>query len=234
MSIYYDFHIHTSLSPCADNDMTPNNIVNMALLKGLDVIAITDHNSIGNVAPTMQVGKREGLVVIPGIEVQTAEEVHIICLFPSLEVIEEIADLVYKNLPEIRNREDIFGEQLLLDSYDNVIGKEKKLLVNSSSITINQLYNAVKQMGGAFIPAHINRSSFSILSNLGFIPDNFLIKTIELSQNTPKHIFDKYKKYQIIVNSDAHNLGEISECKYKIEISNNYGNNILKKLCNFL
>jgi len=213
--IYYDFHIHSCLSPCGDNDMTPNNIVNMAALSGLDTIAISDHNTIGNVKAAMEVGKSCGVKVIPGMEVETSEEVHILTLYPSLEAAEVVAKEVYKRLPDIKNKTEIFGEQIYMDCDDNIVGYEDKLLISPADISFDELYDLVKSVGGLFIPAHVDRHSYSVLTNLGFIPEEFDIKFIEVSTATTD--LESYlqarsdlKKYKVLRNSDAHYLENMS------------------------
>ncbi|MBE7015555.1 MAG: PHP domain-containing protein [Ruminococcaceae bacterium] len=223
--IYYDFHIHSCLSPCGDQDMTPNNIVNMAMLSGLDTIAVSDHNSIGNVASCIEVGKACGITVLPGMEVETAEEVHILTLYPSLDAAEEVYKEVYKSLPSIKNRPEIFGQQMYMDSEDNVTGYEEKLLISPTSLSMNRLFDMVKSVGGLFIPAHVDRHSYSVLTNLGFIPDDMDIKNIEVSKNVED--LDAYicsrpelKKYKIFRNSDAHYLADIAEKNSYIDCKN--------------
>lgn len=223
--IYYDFHIHSCLSPCGDKDMTPNNLVNMAMLSGLDTIALSDHNSIGNVSSCIEVGKSCGVTVIPGMEVETAEEVHILTLYPSFDAAEEVYKEVYKNLPNIKNRPEIFGEQIYMDSEDNITGYEEKLLISPTSLSINRLFDMVKSAGGLFIPAHVDRHSYSVLTNLGFIPDDLDIKQIEVS----KYVNDleaylgsrpDLADYFIFRNSDAHYLADIAQKNYFIDIEN--------------
>ncbi len=213
---YYDFHIHSALSPCGDNDMTPNNIVNMAALSGLDAIAISDHNTIGNVLSAMLVGEECGVKVIPGMEVETAEEVHILTLYPDIKAAEYVAEKVYNALPDIKNREDIFGQQLFMNEKDEITGYEEKMLISPTSIQIEDLFSMVKEAGGLFIPAHVDRHSYSILTNLGFIPQELNIKNIEIS----KYVEDlqayldsrpELKKYNIFRDSDAHYLADISQ-----------------------
>jgi len=223
--IYYYFHIHSSLSPCGDQDMNPNNIVNMAMLSGLDTIAVSDHNSIGNVASCIEVGKACGITVLPGMEVETAEEVHILTLYPSLDAAEEVYKEVYKSLPSIKNRPEIFGQQMYMDSEDNVTGYEEKLLISPTSLSMNRLFDMVKSVGGLFIPAHVDRHSYSVLTNLGFIPDDMDIKNIEVSKNVED--LDAYicsrpelKKYKIFRNSDAHYLADIAEKNSYIDCKN--------------
>lgn len=213
---YYDFHIHSALSPCGDADMTPQNIVNMAALIGLDVIAVSDHNTVGNVKAVTEAAKEAGIVVIPAMEVETAEEVHILTLFPDYASAAYVSDEVYRHLPDILNRPDIFGEQWLMDARDNIIGKEEKLLISSTSLTVNTLYELMAEVGGLFVPAHVDRHSYSILTNLGFMPADIPVRWIEIS----KQVTDlsaylgnrpELRAYQVLRNSDAHYLGDIAE-----------------------
>ena len=213
--IYYDFHIHSCLSPCGDMDMTPNNIVNMAALSGLNAIAVSDHNTVGNVKACMEVAKEVGITVIPGMEVETEEEVHILTLYPSLEAAQEVAKEVYKRLPSIKNRPEIFGDQAFMDKDDNITGYEEKLLISSAGMSMNYLFDVVKTAGGIYIPAHVDRHSYSVLTNLGFIPDDIDIKNIEISRMTEDvesylAARDELKKYRIFRNSDAHYLQDIA------------------------
>ncbi len=222
MEFAVDFHIHTALSPCGDDDMTPNNIVNMALLKGLDIIAVTDHNSCENLPAVMEVAKENGLMVIPGMEVQTKEEVHIICLFRKLESAQKFGEIVYNSLPNIKNKEEVFGRQLIIDSSDNVTGKVEKLLLASTTLSVNDVFVLVRGLGGICIPAHVDRAGFSIITNLGFIPPALKVKTIEISKkNQPEKLMDKWgflKKYKYIISSDAHYLWDINEREFFIDL----------------
>ncbi len=213
--IYYDFHIHSCLSPCGDMDMTPNNIVNMAVLSELDAIAVCDHNSARNVRAVMEVAKLLGITVIPGMEVETAEEVHILTLFPTIEACEYAESEIYKALPEIKNRPEIFGHQTIMDCEDNIIGYEEKLLITPTSLSINRLYDLIKSSGGQFIPAHLDRHSYSILTNLGFMPDDLDISHIEISKGVEDlglylNNRPELKNYKILRNSDAHYLENIA------------------------
>ena len=222
MKFAVDLHIHTALSPCGDDDMTPNNIVNMALLKGLDLIAITDHNSCANVEAVMEAGRNKGLMVIPGLEVQSKDEVHLICLFKKLEKALEFGELIYNSLGNVPNNEELFGKQLILDVSDNVTGKLEKLLLSSSSYSINEIFELVMTYDGICIPAHIDRSSYSIISNLGFIPPGLKLNAVEISKNSSvETVLEKMpyiKNYKHIISSDAHYLWNISERAYFIEM----------------
>lgn len=222
--IYYDFHIHSALSPCGDKDMTPNNIVNMAAISGLDAIAVSDHNCVGNVRAAMAVAKERGLAVIPGMEVETAEEVHILTLYPSIEAAEYAAEEVYKHLPPIKNRPEIFGEQLKMNEEDEVVGIEERLLISPTSLSIEGLFDLVKTAKGLFIPAHVDRHSYSVLTNLGFIPDNLDIKNIEMSKKLT--CVEDYlnqrpdlRGYKIFRNSDAHYLENIAQRDEALDIN---------------
>lgn len=214
--IKYDFHLHSALSPCGDMDMTPNNMVNMAKLIGLDAIAVTDHNSIGNARSAMKVGESVGLKVVPGMEVETNEEVHILTLYPDIRAAEYVAEIVYSRLPDIPNNPEIFGAQAFMDEEDNVIGYEDKTLISSADISINELFGYVEEAGGIFIPAHVDRHSYSVLTNLGFVPDDIDIKYIEVSRritDVAAYLESRkdLKRYGILRNSDAHYLEDIGE-----------------------
>lgn len=222
--IYYDFHIHSCLSPCGDCDMTPNNIVNMAALLGLNAIAVSDHNAVGNVRACMEVAKEVGITVIPGMEVETEEEVHILTLYPTIEAAEAAAMEVQKKLPPIKNRPEIFGQQVFMDKDDNITGYEEKLLISPCAMSMNYLFDVVKSVGGIYIPAHVDRHSYSVLTNLGFIPDDIDIKNIEISRMTEDvEAFlaarEELKIYNIYRNSDAHYLQDMREAEAFLNIS---------------
>ena len=214
--IYYDFHIHSALSPCGDNDMTPNNIVGMAKVTGLDAIAVTDHNTVSNVRAAMKVGEEMQIKVLPGMEVETEEEVHILTLYPTVEAAEYAAAEVYKKLPDIKNKPEIFGEQQIIDEEDNVTGYEEKLLLSAAALSLDSLFDLVKTAGGLFIPAHVDRHSYSVLTNLGFMPDYLDIRYIEVSKRVEDvksytESRSELKKYNVLRDSDAHYLQDISQ-----------------------
>ncbi|MHC1720599.1 MAG: PHP domain-containing protein [Clostridiaceae bacterium] len=234
MDIYTDFHIHTALSPCGDEDMTPNNIVSMALIKGLDAIAITDHNSVENVLPCMEVGKEKGLLVIPGMELQTREEVHVVCLFPDFDAAMAFQEYVYSKLPPLKNSVSLFGEQLIFDRNDEVIRHTSRLLLTSADMTINDAYFKVNELNGAFIPAHIDRDAYGIISALGFIPQDLPIHTLEYrSKEGLNRLISSglvSKNFNFIQSSDAHYLQDISERQNVITVDELKTINIINKL----
>ena len=221
MKYYYDLHLHTALSPCGDNDMTPNNLVNMALLKGLDIIAVTDHNSAENAGAVVELGKKRQIIVVPGMEIETAEEIHIVALFGELESLMEVQGEVYERMSGIRNREEIFGEQRILDTSDEIVGKVEALLITALTLTIEEVFDMVNRAGGICIPAHIDRSSHSVLSNLGMMPEDLPVKNIEISKNCDRSTFLEehpgLSAYGALRSSDAHYLWDISERENYIE-----------------
>lgn len=234
MKVYYDLHIHTALSPCGNDDMTPNNIVNMAKIKELDVIAITDHNSCENTEACIYVGNKIGITVIPGMELQTKEDIHVVCLFKDLNRGLEFQDYVYKKLPRIKNKEDIFGTQLVLDSNDEIKKINSRFLLASADISFDEASYIVKYLSGAFIPAHIDRESFSVISSLGFIPDALPIRTLECPLPIKIESLIKkgllHKNYRLISSSDAHDLGMIMERGNCLEVMENSAESIIDKL----
>lgn len=210
MKLQYDFHIHSCLSPCGDNDMTPQNIANMSKIMGYDIIALTDHNTCGNCPAVMKAGEEIGLTVIPGMELCTSEEVHVVCLFPDIEKAMAFSDYVYSTLPPVKNRPSVFGEQLVCDENDEVTGTEEKLLITASTISCMKVVEVVTEYGGICYPAHIDRSSFSILSNLGTIDESFGFTCAEIyDMSKEKELKEKHpylNKLKIISDSDAHYL----------------------------
>lgn len=171
MSAYpYDFHIHSCLSPCGDNDMTPNNLVGMAAVMGLDIIAITDHNSCKNAPAVLAVAEEAGILALPGMELCTAEEAHVVCLFETLEGAMEFDRYIYDTMPHIQNKPEIFGEQRVLDAEDRLVGALDDLLLVSSFVAVDDVKRLAEEYGGTAFPAHVDRDSYSVLAALGSIP----------------------------------------------------------------
>lgn len=221
MKLYYDLHIHSALSPCADNDMTPNNIINMAKIKGLDVISITDHNSTLNLKEFLEVAKRLDILFIPGVEIETCEEIHVLLYFRDFCVVEEFQEIIEENLPNIALREDIYGNQFLVDQEDNITGKYKKLLLQPLSLSISQVYEISKFYNMVFVPAHINRQSYGIIGRLGTLPDELKdVSLLEISKANElefTNLLPKDNRYIFLHSSDAHHLWDINEKEFFIE-----------------
>lgn len=214
-TLYYDFHLHSCLSPCGDADMTPNNIVNMAKIKGLDAIALTDHNACGNCGAIMRAGAREGLTVIPGMELCTSEDIHVVCLFATLEGALAFEHEVRGTMQAVKNRPEIFGEQLMLDDMDNLVGSEEMLLIVASGISADSVLTLCRKFGGTAFPAHADKSSNGIIEILGAIPPEAEFVSAELSHLCEEPSFlaanPSLRGLRILRDSDAHYLWDISE-----------------------
>ncbi len=206
---YYDLHIHSCLSPCGDDDNTPNNIAGMATLCGLNIVALTDHNTCKNCPAFFKAAKKYGIIPVAGMELTTSEDIHIICLFETLEAAMDFDFYVDKHRIKIENRVDIFGNQFILDGDDNIIGSDKYLLSNATDLSIDDAAKIVPQYNGICYPAHIDRQSNGIITVLGTFPSSPEFKCIELnnSENREEYI-KKYSLFdkKIIVSSDAHIL----------------------------
>ena len=166
MKLYYDLHLHSCLSPCGDNDMTPYNLVHMAALQGMQMIALTDHNSCLNCPAAMEVGMQTGLLVIPGMELCTAEEAHVVCLFPALEPAMFFSEFIKTHIPPVQNRTEIFGEQRVMNAEDGILGMESTLLTTASEIRVDRVAPLVREYGGVCFPAHLDRPSYLSLIHI--------------------------------------------------------------------
>ena len=232
--LYYDLHIHSCLSPCGDDDMTPANIAGMAAVKGLDVIALTDHNSCKNCPAILKHGEEYGITVIPGMELTTAEEVHVVCLFPALGDAMAFDGYVYERLLPIKNREDIFGKQQIMDADDQVTGNVERLLIGATDISFDQVFGLVEAYRGIAYPAHIDKSTTSLLSNLGFVPPDSSFTCAEISTFDHLHQIQKEHPYflqcKMLSSSDAHYLEDIREPDYQIYAKSQAAKDILEGL----
>ncbi|HAX73094.1 MAG TPA: hypothetical protein DCY20_06180 [Firmicutes bacterium] len=219
---FYDLHIHSILSPCADEFMTPNNIVNMAKLKGLDIIAVTDHNSSKQIEVIVKLCNEMGLLCIPGVEVESIEGVHLLCYFQNVERLGLMTQKIDEYLPNISNHETLFGFQVVMNEYDEVIEKVDKLLIQSTHLSIEEIISLAHELDGVVFAAHVNKTSHNILVNLGFIPEGLQLDGVELNHfiytNQKEEIPDQINPFPILINSDAHSLGDINEAIYSIEL----------------
>lgn len=219
---FYDLHIHSCLSPCGDADMTPANIAGMAAVKGLDIIALTDHNSCRNCGPCMKAAAEYGVVCVPGMEMTTAEEVHAVCLFRTLDAALAFDAYVYGKLQKVPNNERIFGEQLLYDESDHIIGREPYFLTNATNISFDEVWGLAKSYDGVMFPSHLDKTTTSLISNLGFIPPESEFVTAEVKDLSKLHALKKAHPYlehcRIISNSDAHYLEDIHEPELTLEL----------------
>ncbi|MBP5385007.1 MAG: PHP domain-containing protein [Lachnospiraceae bacterium] len=213
--ISYDMHLHSCLSPCGDDDMTPSNIVGMASVLGLDAIALTDHNTTKNCPAFLKMAEQFGLIAIPGMELTTAEEVHVLCYFGNLEDALSFDRYVEDKILPIPNNPQFFGNQILIDEEDEPCGTFDTLLISATSISFDQVFDLVKEYHGIMVPAHVDKSSTSLLSNLGMIPENAKFRIAELRH--PERLAELQKQHpylekcHILSSSDAHRLDAMHE-----------------------
>lgn len=205
-----DLHIHSCLSPCADMEMTPNNLVNMAYLKGLDAIAVCDHNTTRNLPACKAVADARELVFLAGMEVETREEVHVLTLFSALDLAMDFGAWVYAHLPDMPNLPDFFGRQVAMNEDDEPIYEETRMLLQATTLSIDEVAEACLRAGGLPVPAHINRTSNSLINNLGFVPEELKFPTLEVYRHLPVNGVE-LEGYHVLHNSDAHTLTDIQE-----------------------
>lgn len=212
LQVKADLHIHTCLSPCGDLDMTPRNIIKRAQDLGLGMIAITDHNACGNVLVTQRLGERVGIYVLAGVEITTKEEVHLLGLFEDVGPLEELEVLLQKGL-SVRNTPEIFGYQVLVNECDEVEGFVEPLLINATLFSLDEAISEIHSRGGLSIPAHVDKPSFSILSQLGFLPEGIEADALEVWDLSSETLLwqGTHQKYPLICNSDAHFLHEMGK-----------------------
>ena len=215
---YYDLHIHSCLSPCGDNGSTPDSILGMGELNQLDIMALTDHNSVKNCPAFFKAAERHGIVPIAGMELTTAEDIHIVCLFETLQNALAFGEEIETRRIPVKNRSDIFGEQLILDDEDNIIGEEENLLINATTVSLEEAPKIVRKYGGAVYPAHIDREANGIIAVLGSFPETPCFRFAELHN---RELIGDYRKLanvpknEFLISSDAHYLWDIKErCEY--------------------
>ncbi|MCX7982668.1 MAG: PHP domain-containing protein [Syntrophales bacterium] len=209
-----DLHIHTCLSPCGDLDMYPRAIVRASLEKGLDCIAICDHNTAENVAFVERAARQTPLKIIPGMEITTVEEVHVLALFDNLNDLIPIQEMVYRHLPG-ENDEQRFGCQAIVNENDEVEGFLKQLLIGSTDLPLKDIVNAIHTAGGMALAAHIDRESFSVISQLGFISQDMQFDAVEISSRLSieeaRRLYPDLIGMPMIKTSDAHFIKEIGK-----------------------
>ena len=218
---YYDLHVHSCLSPCGDNDNTPNNLVGMAVLNGLQILALTDHNTCRNCPAFFEAAKRQGIVPIPGMELTTAEDIHMVCLFPDLDSALAFDEEIGRRRIPIPNRPDIFGDQLVMNGDDEVIGTEENLLSNATTVTVDEAPALAEQYGGVCYPAHIDRESNGIIATLGMMPIGVHYPTVELHDGSKEaHYRENHDLAgsRVVVSSDAHCLWDVAEAEHWLDI----------------
>jgi len=208
-----ELHLHTVLSPCAAVEMIPPLIIEEALSNNINLLAVTDHNSIANIGAVIQAAAGTNIKVLPGIELQTREEIHSLCIFDSLDQADSFFNNIKKTFPEIRNNAEFFGEQFVVTSEGDFVRREERLLITSSSISLKEAWHEVNKLGGLLIPAHVNRTTFGLLPVLGLVPTDIDLQVLEIS----RHLsflqaidqFPQLSNYSLVQGGDAHTLEEI-------------------------
>jgi PHP family Zn ribbon phosphoesterase len=214
-----DLHIHTSLSPCAGEEMFPQRIIKQAKMNDLDIVGICDHNSAENVIATQKIGQREKIAVIGGIEATSQEEVHILALFDNLKELFEFKEIIYDKLSGF-NDEKVFGKQLIINEANEAIGSSNRLLIGATSLSLQEIVQTICSLEGLTIASHIDRGSFSIIAQLGFIPEGLLLDALELSPNyehrtssfAGRRVNPVLYGLPLVTFSDAHFLKDIGKC----------------------
>ena len=231
---FYDLHIHSCLSPCGDEDMTPNNIAGMAAIKGLNVLALTDHNTAKNCPAFFEACRRQGIIPIAGIELSTEEDIHLVCLFEELDDAMRFDAVLEEHLLPIDNRPEIFGEQLILNADDEPMGEVQKLLISPTDLPIDEAIKLARSYGAHVHPAHIDRESNGIIAILGDIPSEYGFKIFEMrDRSNAERIMgtvEELNEKNILVCSDAHQLWNISEAENSFLIDDEpYSSRLVRK-----
>ena len=218
MRYYYDLHLHSCLSPCGDDEATPDSIAGMGELNGLDIMALTDHNTAKNCPAFFKAAERHGIIPLGGMELTTAEDIHMVCLFDILDNAMAFSEYIESRRIPIKNRTDIFGNQLICDDEDNIIGTEENLLSNATTVSLDEAPELVKSFGGVCYPAHIDRQANGILAVLGDFPEkpHFPVCEVHDSERTDEYA-ESYQK-RIVSSSDAHYLWDIREKSLFLEL----------------
>ncbi len=228
-----DFHIHSCLSPCGSLEMSPRAIVKRAKEQGLNLIALTDHNTARNCPTFKNICAEEKIHCLFGLEVNTLEEVHTLCLFDDLDQALALDEYIYQNLPAIENIPEKLGDQVIVNENNEIVDVVKKYLGTATYLSIDTIAEKVLDNGGLFIPAHVNRGMFSLTSQLGFIPENENFSALEIYKttflkNTPP--LPNTHNYPLISNSDAHYLEAIGTIWNEFELEEISIKNIAKIL----
>ncbi len=214
--------------------MTPNNIAGMGSLNGLNIMALTDHNTCANCPPFFKACKKYGIIPIAGMELTTAEDIHLVCLFEELEAAMDFSSVIHDRIMNIKNRPDIFGNQLILDENDEVIGEEERLLISATDLDIESAVNFVRSHGGVCYPAHIDRESNGIIAVLGGIPPEYEFSTVEYNDagnaEGIRKMHEVARNARTVCSSDAHHLWDINEADSFFDIEDEpYSSALVRK-----
>ncbi len=208
-----ELHIHTVLSPCADLEMLPPLIVAECLERGIGLIAVTDHNASANIHAVQEAARGTGLVVLPGMEIQTCEDVHILCLFDTREQIRVWQQIVDASMPNLQLYPNYYGDQLVVNPAGEVISRDARELLSSTRLSITDVCEKVGELGGLAIPAHVNRSPNGLIPTLGRVPREIPFAVLEISRKIDPEIavqmIPELKGYPLLLGGDAHRLDDL-------------------------
>lgn len=208
-----DLHVHSCLSPCADLLMSPKRIVEAATKKKLDMIALCDHNSAENVRAATNAARNTGLTILPGMEITSSEEVHVCAVFGQPDPVLRLQELVYRELVPGENDPELFGEQIVVNEHDEVEDYNRRLLIGATTMSIDRIVSEIHQLGGIVIASHVDRETYGIIGQLGFIPPDLEIDALEISAAVTyaeaAQRIPRLAEYPVISSSDAHNLEDI-------------------------
>ena len=234
MIIHVDLHTHSDLSPCGDSMMTPGTLLGIAKVNGLDAVAITDHNASYNIPAALKIAEAYDIVLVPGMELETSEEIHVVCLFPTYEQLAEFQKTVCDSYTPPDNRPEIFGEQHIYNEEDEIVGEWKPLLLASTGISIDDVPALVEKCGGLAYPAHVDRDSYSVLTTFGMLPEWYNLPFVEVSCDAPvEEVLKQYpflKDYKLLRSSDAHYHHKIQETGAALDVDENTAAGVIKAL----
>ncbi len=231
-SYYYDLHLHSCLSPCADDDMTPATIAGMLKLAGIEIAALTDHNTTRNCPAFFEACRAYGVIPIAGMELTTAEEIHVVCLFPSLEAASLFEDQLKEKRINVKNRPDLFGHQWIMNADDEIIGEDEFLLSAATALSLEEAFDLVNEHAGVCYPAHIDRESGGIIAILGTLPETPAFCAVEFRdlKNVPEYRSKHTFPHLVLSSSDSHFLTGIPDASVRIALEGKTENEIAQSL----
>ncbi len=229
-TFFYDLHVHSCLSPCGDDEMTVANIAGMSYIKELGLVALTDHNTAKNAPAFFEACENYGIVPVAGVEVTTAEEIHLLCLFPTLDDAMRFDGKLSEYRLKIKNKPEIFGEQLIVNVDDEVVGRDEYLLPVATMLSLEDAVALADSFGAAYMPAHIDRPSNGILAILGTLPESPEFGYVELRDREARDRCGVGERH-VIVNSDAHRLEDINEPEntLKLDVPEDAGHDEIRR-----
>jgi 3',5'-nucleoside bisphosphate phosphatase len=209
-----DLHVHTCLSPCAEIGMSPRAIARRARALRIDIVGICDHNSAENAPAALEAARGHGPYVLPGMELTTSEEIHVLALFDTIAPALELQERVYRRLPG-ENDEAVFGMQVIADAEDEVLGFSPRLLIGATTFSLQEAVDTIRALGGLVVAAHVDRESFSLIGQLGFVPEGLALDALEIS--AAMSLDEAQRRFEpslpLLRSSDAHRVEEIGRCR---------------------